>query len=180
MTIRIFNQWKPQVAKGVFIAPNAEIIGRINLEKESSVWYGCVLRGDLEPIHVGSLTNIQDLSMIHTDRGMPTIIGKGVTIGHQVCLHGAKVGNYSMIGMGAIVLSGVEIGKGSIIGAGALVPEGRIIPPGVLALGVPCKIIRELTKEEKSALKEHAKQYGEYARQHIIMLDMEKNHLIKS
>jgi carbonic anhydrase/acetyltransferase-like protein (isoleucine patch superfamily) len=172
MAIRIFNQWKPLVARSVFIAPNAEVIGRVTLEKGSSVWYGCVLRGDLEPIHVGALSNIQDLSLIHTDRGVPTIIGKGVTIGHQVCLHGAKVGDYSLIGMGAVILSGVEIGKGSIIGAGALAPEGRIIPPGVLALGVPCKIIRDLTREERNALKEHAKRYGEYARQHINMIKM--------
>lgn len=170
MAIRTFNQWKPRVARGVFIAPNAEIIGRVTLEKGSSIWYGCVLRGDLEPIDVGALTNIQDLSMIHTDRGMPTVIGRGVTIGHQVCLHGAKVGDYCLIGMGAVILSGVEIGKGSIIGAGALVPEGRIIPPGVLALGMPCKIIRDLTKEEKKSLKDHAKRYGEYAQQHIKMM----------
>jgi carbonic anhydrase/acetyltransferase-like protein (isoleucine patch superfamily) len=170
MTIRIFNEWKPEIAKGVFIAPNAEIIGRVTLEKGSSVWYGCVLRGDLEPIHVGALTNIQDLTLVHTDRGKPVIIGRSVTIGHQVCLHGATVGDYSLIGMGAVILSGVEIGKGSIIGAGALVPEGRIIPPGVLALGVPCKIIRDLTREEKTALKDHAKRYGEYARQHIRMM----------
>jgi len=167
MTIRSLGEWIPQIARGVFIAPNAEIMGRATLEKRSSVWYGCVLRGDIEPIHVGERTNVQDLSVIHTEQGCPAIIGKGVTIGHQVCLHGAMVGDFCLIGMSATILSGAQIGTGSIIAAGALVPEGMIIPPGVLALGVPCQIKRDLTREEKKAIKVHARRYLEYARQHL-------------
>lgn len=167
MTVRNLGDWTPQIAEDAFVAPNAQVMGQVVLARGASVWYGCVLRGDIEPIIVGENSNIQDLSVLHTDHDHPVVIGKDVTVGHQACIHGAKIGDGCLIGMGATVLSGAEIGEGSMIGAGALVPEGKIIPPGVLAVGVPCQIKRELSADEKEKIRKHAGRYVEYAQQHV-------------
>jgi len=167
MAIRNFGDWTPQIAEDAFVAPSADVMGQVVLERGASVWYGCVLRGDIEAIVVGENSNIQDLSVLHTDHGHPVFIGRDVTVGHQACIHGAKIGDGCLIGMGATVLSGAEIGEGSMVGAGALVPEGKKIPPGMLAVGVPCQIKRELSAEEKEKLRAHAGRYCEYAQQHI-------------
>jgi carbonic anhydrase/acetyltransferase-like protein (isoleucine patch superfamily) len=132
----------PNLAKGVFIAPGAQIIGSVTLEQNSSVWFNAVLRGDLEPIVVGEGSNIQDSAVLHTDESFPCVLGKNVTIGHGAIVHGATINDGALVGMGATVLTGAKLGKGAVLGAGALLPEGKEIPDHMLAVGVPAKIIR--------------------------------------
>jgi carbonic anhydrase/acetyltransferase-like protein (isoleucine patch superfamily) len=176
MTIIKLGDFVPEISKGVFIAPGSQVMGKVKIGKGSGIWYGSILRGDVESIQIGEYTNIQDLTVIHTEDDCPTIMGNGITVGHQCCIHGATIGDFCLIGMGATILSGAEIGEGSIIGAGALVPEGKVIPPGVLVMGVPGKIKRDVTEEEKKGIREHAKRYAEYAKQHIKWL--KENHAI--
>jgi len=147
-----------------FVAPNATIVGRVKVEAEASVWFGCVLRGDNDPIVVGPRSNVQDLSMIHTDEGVACTVGAGVTVGHRVVLHGATIGDGALIGIGAIVLNGARVGEQAVVGAGAVVTEGQEIPPRHLALGVPAKVVRELTDEELTRLKHAADHYVERAK----------------
>jgi carbonic anhydrase/acetyltransferase-like protein (isoleucine patch superfamily) len=142
-----------------FVAPNAMVIGSVSLEHQSSVWFNAVLRGDDEQITVGRRSNVQDGSVLHADPGYPLILGENVTIGHMVMLHGCKVGNGTLVGMGAIVLNGAKIGSGSLVGAGALVPEGKEIPDGVLVVGAPAKIVRTLSNEERDNLAKIAEIY---------------------
>ena len=130
-----------------FVAHNATVIGSVILENDASVWFNCVLRGDNDPITIGEGTNIQDGSVLHTDAGVPLTIGKGVTVGHKVMLHGCVIGENSLIGMGATVLNGAKIGNNCLIGAGALIPEGKEIPDGSLVMGMPGKIVRTLSEE---------------------------------
>ncbi|MGL4611201.1 MAG: gamma carbonic anhydrase family protein [Trueperaceae bacterium] len=141
----------PQVGAGVFIAPGAQIIGDVMLGDSSSVWFNAVLRGDLEPVVVGEGSNIQDGAILHTDEGFACIIGKNVTIGHGAIIHGATIEDEALVGMGATVLSGAKLGKGAVLGAGALLPEGKEIPAGMLAVGVPAKVIREIEKGDGGA-----------------------------
>lgn len=147
----------------VWVADNATLIGRVVLREASSVWFGAVLRADNEPITVGARTNIQDLSVLHTDPGFPLIVGPDCTIGHRAMLHGCTVGEGSMIGIGAIVLNGAKIGRHCLIGAGALVPEGAEIPDRSLVVGLPGKVKRELSDDEVSRLLENAAQYAHRA-----------------
>jgi carbonic anhydrase/acetyltransferase-like protein (isoleucine patch superfamily) len=172
MNIRPLGNWKPEIAEGVFVAPSADVLGQVVIGPRASIWYNVTLRGDLEPILIGELSNVQDGSVVHTDHDLPTVIGKGVTVGHQACVHGATVGDYSLIGIGATLLSGAKIGAGSIVAAGSLIPEGKEVPPGVLAMGAPFKIKRDLTEEEKAGLKVHAEHYAEYAAQHVAWLGL--------
>ncbi|MDC9701393.1 MAG: gamma carbonic anhydrase family protein [Alphaproteobacteria bacterium] len=130
--------------KECWIAPTAMIIGNVLIDRLVSIWWGAVLRGDQELIHVEEGTNIQDHCILHTDPGFPLSIGQYTTIGHRVILHGCKVGDGALVGMGAIVLNGAKIGRGAIIGAGALVTEGQEIPENVLAIGAPARIVRQL------------------------------------
>ena len=166
MTVYHLDNNVPRIEEDVFVAPDADVIGRVILEEKSSVWYGCVLRGDIEMIRVGRLSNIQDLSVIHTEHDMPAIIGSGVTVGHQACIHGARIGDGCLVGMGATILSGAEVGEQSIIAAGSLVPEGKSIPSGVLAMGIPCRVKRDLTDLEIRDLQQSAEHYVEYASLH--------------
>jgi carbonic anhydrase/acetyltransferase-like protein (isoleucine patch superfamily) len=150
----------PELIHGTaYVAPNATIIGDVRIAAEASVWFGCVIRGDNERIEIGPRTNVQDLTMIHTDEGIPCVLGAGVTVGHGVVLHGATVEDGAMIGIGAIVLNGAIVGSEALIGAGALVTEGQVIPPRHLALGVPAKVVRELTGEETERLRAAAAHY---------------------
>jgi len=142
-----------------WVAPSADIIGDVRLGDAASVWFGAVLRGDNEPITIGARSNVQDLSVIHTDMGDPTLVGEDCTIGHRAILHGCTVEDRALIGMGAIVLNRAVIGADTIIGAHALVPEGKAIPSGVLAVGVPAKVVRDLTDEEIAGLKASAAGY---------------------
>lgn len=151
-----------------FVAENASLTGDVTLGSGSSVWFGCVLRGDDAPIVVGERTNLQDLTMVHADPGVPLTIGDLVTVGHRAVLHGRRIGSRCLIGMGAILLAGSVIGEGSIVGAGALVPEGREIPPGSLAVGVPARVVRRVTGEElRIGILEAAEGYVAKAREHV-------------
>ncbi len=135
-------------AGGAFAADNAVLTGEVNLGPDANIWFGCVLRGDDAPITIGARTNIQDLSMVHADPGVPNVIGAGVTVGHRCILHGAEVGDNCLIGMGAILLAGSKIGAGSIIGAGTVVKEGFVVPPRSLVVGIPGRVIREVSDEQ--------------------------------
>ncbi len=158
---------KPRIDDSVFIAPNTVIIGDVKIERLSSIWYGTVIRGDVNWIEIGQGTNIQDLVVIHAETASyPTFIGSFVTVGHKAVLHGCVIKDFSLIGIGAIIMNGAEIGPFSIIGAGALVTERSIIPPGTLAVGVPAKVKRELTKYEIEMLRNSAQSYIELAKLH--------------
>jgi carbonic anhydrase/acetyltransferase-like protein (isoleucine patch superfamily) len=139
-----------------FIADNATVIGSVVLHQQASVWFNAVVRGDSEIITIGERTNIQDAAVLHADPGFPLTLGKNVSVGHQAMLHGCSVGDGSLVGIGAIILNGAVIGRGCIIGAGAVIPEGKNYPDGVLVLGAPGKIMRELEPEEKEGLLENA------------------------
>jgi carbonic anhydrase/acetyltransferase-like protein (isoleucine patch superfamily) len=150
----------PQIAESAFIAPSADIIGDVTIAEDCSIWYGAVLRGDENYIRVGKGTNIQDNSTVHIAAGkLPAEIGEYVTVGHGAIIHACKIGNYCMVGMRAIVLDGAEVGDYTIIGAGSVVTGGKKIPSGVLVLGSPGKVVRELTDEEKRGLEESAESY---------------------
>jgi carbonic anhydrase/acetyltransferase-like protein (isoleucine patch superfamily) len=131
-----------------WIAPSAVVVGDVHLGEDASVWFNAVLRGDTETITIGARSNIQDLTMIHTDPGFPTWIGTDVTVGHRAIIHGATVGNGSLVGMGAILLNGVEVGEQCLIAAGSVLTQGKIFPPRTLILGSPAKVVRELTDED--------------------------------
>jgi carbonic anhydrase/acetyltransferase-like protein (isoleucine patch superfamily) len=149
---------------GAWRAFNAVLTGEIELGEDASVWFGSVLRGDDAPLKIGPRSNVQDLTMIHADPGVPNVIGAEVTIGHRCVLHGARVEDRCLIGMGAILLGGSVIGSESIIGAGALVKEGAVIPPRSLVVGVPGKVVRSLTDAEVARLVQSAQGYVEKAR----------------
>jgi carbonic anhydrase/acetyltransferase-like protein (isoleucine patch superfamily) len=142
-----------------WIAPNAIVVGEVILKKNASVWFGAVVRGDNDPIVIGENSNVQDGSVLHTDAGVPLTIGARVTIGHQAMLHGCTVGDGSLIGIKALVMNRAKIGARSIVGAGALVPEGKEFPDGVLLLGSPARVARELRPEEMAMLEMSAEHY---------------------
>jgi carbonic anhydrase/acetyltransferase-like protein (isoleucine patch superfamily) len=135
-----------------FIADNATVIGSVVLEQNASIWFNAVLRGDNDVITVGENSNVQDGSVLHTDGGFPLTIGKNVTIGHKVMLHGCVIGDNSLIGINAVVLNGAKIGKNCLIGANALIPEGKVIPDGSLVMGSPGKVVREMTADQIKGL----------------------------
>ncbi len=127
-----------------FVAPGAVVVGRVTLGAGASVWYGCVLRGDIEPITVGPRTNVQDLTVVHVDGGYPAVIGADVTIGHRCLVHGAVLEDGCLVGMGAVVLSGARVGAGALVAAGAVVREGFVVPERTLCAGVPARVVREI------------------------------------
>ena len=150
---------KPKSSGENWVAPNATIIGDVTLEKNSSIWFNAVLRGDLENIHIGEGSNIQDGSVLHTDPGYPLKVGKNVTIGHLVMLHGCTIGDNSLIGIGAVILNNTKIGNNCIIGAKTLIAENKEIPDDSLVVGSPGRIIRKVTEDEKKAVLENTKHY---------------------
>ena len=164
-----FEENRPKIKKDAFIAPSADVIGDVKIGKNSSVWFGCVIRGDIHKIRIGKRTNIQDLSMVHVTHytkedksdGNPTLIGDNVTIGHRVMLHGCTIENACLIGMSATILDGAVIGKESIVGASSLVTKDKKFPPRSLIMGSPAKRIRELSDKEVSFLYESAQNYVE-------------------
>jgi len=158
---------RPALAGGNFVAPDAALVGRVRLAKDASIWFGVVARGDNEWITLGEKTNIQDLSMLHTDIGFPLDIGRRVTVGHKVILHGCTIADDALVGMGSIVLNGARIGSNTIIGAGSLVGEGKEIPNGVLAFGQPARVIRDLRKEEINLIAASAEHYAENAGRYL-------------
>lgn len=153
----------PRVADTAWVADNAQVIGDVRLEPGSSVWFGATLRGDTEPIVVGEGSNVQDGSVLHADVGYPLTLGRHVTVGHQVMLHGCTIGDESLIGIGAIVLNGAKIGRHCLVGAGALVTEGKEFPDGSMIIGSPAKAMRQLTPEQIEGLRRSARHYVENA-----------------
>lgn len=153
-------------------APTATLIGKVRLQARASVWFGAVLRGDNELIDIGEDSNVQDGTVMHTDMGSPLTLGKGVTTGHNAMLHGCSVGDYSLVGINAVILNGARIGKHCIIGANALIPEGKEIPDGSLVMGSPGKVVRELTEQQKRMLEASAAHYvhnaERYARELVV------------
>ncbi len=148
-----------------WVAPDANVIGDVRIHSGASIWFGCTLRGDNEPITVGPGSNIQENCVLHTDLGFPLSIGAGCTIGHKVMLHGCTVGDGALIGMGAIVLNGATIGAGALVGAGALIPEGKEIPPGALVMGAPGRVIRQVDDATRQVMDAGALHYEERMRE---------------
>ena len=154
-----FEDHEPSLPEEYYVADSASVIGDVTLHNQTSIWFGAVLRGDIEPIVVGERSNIQDNSVAHTSHNQPVILGADVTVGHKVTLHGCTVGSNCLIGMGSILLDGCEIGDNCIIGAGSLVGPGRKIPAGSLAVGTPAKVIRSLTAEDFESIHGFAERY---------------------
>jgi carbonic anhydrase/acetyltransferase-like protein (isoleucine patch superfamily) len=162
--ILTFDGITPEIAPDAFVAPDANLLGRVTIGPEASVWFGTTIRGDNERITLGAGSNVQELCVLHTDMGFPLTIGADCTIGHRAILHGCTIGDGSLIGMGAIVMNGARIGRGCLIGAGALVPEGREIPDGSLVMGMPAKVVRDLDAEARAGILRSAAGYRAKAR----------------
>ena len=158
----------PEISSDSWVAPNAIIIGKVKLEKNSSIWFNAVLRGDIEKIVIGENSNIQDGSVLHTDPGCPLTVGKGVTVGHMVMLHGCEIFNDTLVGIGSTILNKAKIGKNCIIGANTLVTENKVIPDNSLVLGSPGKVIRKVTDDEIKVICENAKHYVENSKRYKI------------
>ncbi len=158
----------PEISADSWVAPNAIIVGKIKLEKNSSIWFNAVLRGDIEKIIIGENSNIQDGSVLHTDPGCPLTVGKGVTVGHMVMLHGCEISDDTLIGIGSTILNKAKIGKNCIIGANTLVTENKLIPDNSLVLGSPGKIIRKVTDDEIKVICENAKHYVKNSKRYKI------------
>ena len=154
-----FEGHTPKLDPNSWVASNSVIIGKVELKKDSNIWFNVTLRGDVEPITVGEGSNVQDGSVVHSDPGCPVIIGKNVTIGHLAMLHGCVIEDDCLIGIGSTILNKAKIGKNSIIGANALVTENKVIPERSLVLGSPGKIVRQVTDEEIKSIKENAEHY---------------------
>ena len=161
-----FDDISPSVDSTAFVAPNATLIGRVTLAEGSSVFYGAVLRGDTDSITIGEGSNVQDNVSMHTDAGIQLVVGRGVSIGHNAVVHGCVIEDDCLIGMGAVVLNRAVIGTGSLIAAGAVVLEDTVIPPGSLVAGVPAKVRRELTADERQGVRLNASRYVELAARH--------------
>jgi carbonic anhydrase/acetyltransferase-like protein (isoleucine patch superfamily) len=155
---------RPQIAADVYVAPSAAVIGDVTIGPQSSVWFGAVLRGDVERLVIGAGTNIQDNCVLHSDPGAPLALGDFVTVGHAAVLHGCTVGSHSLIGTAATILNHARIGMHSIVGANSLVTEGKNFPDGVLIIGAPARVARTLTAEELARLPASAQRYLERAR----------------
>lgn len=158
---------RPQVDSSCFVADSAQVIGSVVLEPNASVWFGVVIRGDNDLITIGADSNVQDTTVIHTDSGIEVRVGRGVTIGHRVMLHGCEVGDYSLIGIGAIVMNRAKIGRNCLIGAGALITEGKQIPDRSLVMGAPGRVVRQISDAEVQVLQASAAHYVENAKRYL-------------
>jgi carbonic anhydrase/acetyltransferase-like protein (isoleucine patch superfamily) len=163
MAIYSLEDTLPSVAAGAWVADSAQVIGAVELGVNASIWFGAIIRGDTETIRIGEGSNIQDGSVLHADVGKPLTVGKHVTVGHQVMLHGCTIGDESLIGIGAVVLNGAKIGKNCLVGAGSLVTEGKEFPDGSMIMGSPAKVVRELSLEQIEGLRRSAMHYIENA-----------------
>lgn len=164
--IRALGDDRPVVPASAFVHPGAEVIGKVRLGENVSIWPGAVLRGDIEVIDIGDGSNIQDNVVCHTDHGVPTVVGRGVTVGHGAVLHSCVVEDDALIGIGALILSGAVVKRGALVGAGSLVPPGAVVPEGQLALGSPARVVRPLTEEERARQARNAANYRTYAARH--------------
>jgi len=164
-----FEGRTPRLEAGVWVAPGAVVVGDVTLGRDVSVWYGCVLRGDVNAIRIGARSNVQDGAVLHVTRDrFDTEIGDEVTIGHRAVVHGCRVGDGALIGIGAIVLDGAVIGEGALVGAGAVVTPGKVIPPRSVVVGTPARVIRSLDESESQLQRERALHYVELAHSHAL------------
>ena len=163
---REFEGKRPRVSPEAFVAEGAALVGDVTIGEGSSIWFGAVLRGDIAPVAVGRFTSIQDNSVVHVARNVATTIGDYVTVGHSAIVHAATVEDDCLIGMHSTILDGAVIGRGSIVGAGAVVTEGMQVPPGSLVVGVPAKVVRQLSADQIDGLHQHAIRYAALARRH--------------
>ena len=164
--VRPFGEVWPRIDPTAWLAPSAAVIGDVEIGADSSIWYGATLRGDVAPIRIGARTNVQDHSVFHVSAGIPCTVGDDVSVGHRAVVHGCTVGDGALIGIGAIVLDRAEVGAEALVGAGAVVAPGSVVPDGVLALGIPAKVVRPLTAEERALQRERTHRYIETARLH--------------
>jgi carbonic anhydrase/acetyltransferase-like protein (isoleucine patch superfamily) len=151
----------PAIHDEAFVAPTAVVVGAVTMGPRSSIWYGAVARADAEVIEIGEGSNVQDGSTLHSDPGFPLVVGRGVTVGHRVVLHGARVDDDVLVGMGSVVMNGAHIGSGSIVAAGAVVTQGTQVPPGSLVAGVPAKVIRQTGEDDLTHIRLNALSYTE-------------------
>ena len=166
MPVYALGPHTPEIDPESWIAPNAVVIGQVKLAKNASIWWNCTVRGDTDRLIIGENSNIQDGSVLHTDEGVPMHIGRDVTVGHLVMLHGCTVGDNCLIGIGSVILNRAEIGANSIVGANSLVPEGKSYPERSLILGSPAKVVRPLTDEEVARLQHSAAHYVKNAQRY--------------
>jgi carbonic anhydrase/acetyltransferase-like protein (isoleucine patch superfamily) len=164
MAVYQLEDQQPQIAASAWVADSAQVMGAVTLEADASIWFGATVRGDTEHITIGEGANIQDGSVLHADHGMPLKVGRHVTVGHMVMLHGCTIGDESLIGIGAVVLNGAKIGRNCLVGAGSLVTEGKEFPDGSMIMGTPAKVVRQLTPEQIEGLRQSAKHYIDNAR----------------
>ncbi|WP_017413252.1 gamma carbonic anhydrase family protein [Clostridium tunisiense] len=164
--IKSYKGKMPSIKESCFVAENATVIGQVSIDDNANIWYGTVIRSDMDYTTIGKNTNIQENTTVHNDFNTPTEIGDNVTIGHNCVIHGCKINNNVLIGMGSIILNNAEIGENTIIGAGSLVTQGKKIPSGVLCIGSPAKVVRELSSEEIASIKSSAIHYLEMAEEH--------------
>jgi carbonic anhydrase/acetyltransferase-like protein (isoleucine patch superfamily) len=163
MAIFEFEGVRPRIDATAWVADTARVVGDVALGPRASVWFGCAVRGDIEPISVGADSNVQDNAVLHTDDGCPLLIGSLVTVGHGAILHGCTIGDESLVGMGAIVLNNARIGRHCLVGAGALVTEGKQFPDGSLIVGSPAKAVRTVSPEQIAGILANARRYVENA-----------------
>lgn len=161
----------PQVADGVYIAPGARVVGRVTLEREASIWFNTVVRGDSDTVTIGEGSNIQDGSIVHTDGGCPTVVGQNVTVGHACIIHGCIIGDDCLIGMGSTILSGAKIGANCLVGAGSLITEGKEFPAGSVIMGRPAKVVRQVDARELEMIRRGAEHYRHNARDYAAEAD---------
>lgn len=171
MPVLTFKGIAPRLASGVFVAPNATVLGDVEIGEGSSIWYGAVLRGDVFPIRIGARTNIQDNAVVHVTGGKAsTTVGDDVTVGHLALVHGCTIGSRCLVGMGSIVLDGAIVEDECFVAAGALVPPGMRVPPRSMVMGRPGKIVRSLRDADLEQIREAAALYVGYAREHLALL----------
>lgn len=161
------NGKTPEISKSAYVAPNATVLGNVTIGDGSGVWFGAVVRGDSNRMRIGNRTNIQDLCVLHVDEHNDLMIGDGVTVGHRAILHGCKISDRVLIGMGSTIMNGAKIGSDCIVGAGALVTEKTEIPPGSLVIGFPARVKRLLTEDDISSIKRSSEHYAEYAQMYL-------------
>tara|TARA_R110000868_G_scaffold313440_1_gene574417 strand:- start:1319 stop:1849 length:531 start_codon:yes stop_codon:yes gene_type:complete len=162
MSLYSYKDFSPKLGDGVYIAPSADVIGRVFLEDNANLWHQVVARGDVNDIRIGAGTNIQDLSMLHVVEEIPLIIGKGVSVGHGAIIHACTIGDHCLIGMGSIILDGAVIGDHCVVAAGSVVAPGKKYPPNSMIMGSPAKVVRQLSEKEYEGYGNHYKSYLKY------------------
>jgi carbonic anhydrase/acetyltransferase-like protein (isoleucine patch superfamily) len=170
LAIYSYGEHAPRIHESTYVAESATVIGKVTLERDTSVWSQAVLRADNEPIEIGEGTNVQDAAVLHNDPGFPLVVGSGVTIGHQAMLHGCTIGDGSLIGIQAVVMNGAVIGRNCLVAAGAVVTEGKVFPDNSLIIGAPAKAGRQLSDADVTKLTEAARDYVERARRYKTLL----------